>query len=239
MRVDEVTLDKSLTIILDWATSRASKYICVSNVHMCMEAFDKSAYQKIVNNSDLVVPDGKPLAVGLMLLGCKDCQQVRGADLTRSILEHANNKGLTIGLYGGTEEAVSKAISVVKNDYPHVTVGCGISPPFHALTEQEDEYYVKMINDANVHILLVGLGCPKQEIWMAKHKGRVMTVMVGVGAVFDFLSGTKKEAPRWLQKYGLEWLFRLLSEPNRLWKRYAVHNPRFIWHFFRQLISIR
>lgn len=239
MRVDEMSIDKSLALIIDWANRRESKYICVSNVHMCMEAFDKSSFQNIVNSADQVVPDGMPLAVGMRLLGSKYSQQIRGADLTRSILEHANNKGLVIGLYGGTEEAVAKIVSIIKKEYQSITIGCGISPPFHALSEQQDNQYVKIINDSNVQILLVGLGCPKQEIWMANHKGKVNAVMVGVGAVFDFLSGTKMEAPRWIQNIGLEWLFRLLSEPNRLWKRYATHNPRFIIYFFKQLLSIR
>ncbi|MCU7945061.1 MAG: WecB/TagA/CpsF family glycosyltransferase [Candidatus Thiodiazotropha sp. (ex Cardiolucina cf. quadrata)] len=112
-----------------------------------------------------------------------------------------------------------------------------ISPPFRELNKLEDTGFVDKINSTEVQILFVGLGCPKQEKWMAQHKGEVHAVMVGVGAVFDFLSGTKKEAPRWLQSLGLEWLFRLLSEPNRLWKRYTIHNPRFIWHFFKQLLS--
>jgi N-acetylglucosaminyldiphosphoundecaprenol N-acetyl-beta-D-mannosaminyltransferase len=114
-----------------------------------------------------------------------------------------------------------------------------ISPPYRELTQEEDQEYIETINNSGVQILFVGLGCPKQEIWMANHKGKVNSTMGGVGAGFDFLSGTKKEAPSWGQEVGLEWLFRLMLEPKRLWKRYLFYNPRFLWNFAKQLIHSR
>ncbi len=239
MRVDETSIKHSMALIQGWAERRESKNVVVSNVHMCMEAFDCPAFQHLINEADLVVPDGKPLAIGMRLLGAANTEQVRGANLTRALLDLVNNKHLIIGLYGGSEAAVIKFMAFIKNEYPSAETGCAISPPFRALTEQEDRDIVQKINDAGVQILFVGLGCPKQEKWMAEHKERVNAVMIGVGAVFDFLSGTRKEAPSWVQHIGLEWFFRLTSEPKRLWRRYMILNPRFVWHFGKQLLKAK
>lgn len=236
MRVDETSIDHSVSLIEGWVEKSAVAYVCVSNVHMCMETFDDPEFRALVNGADLVVPDGKPLAIGLKLLGSATAKQVRGADLTKELLRLADTREMTIGLYGGTEKAVKNFVSYIRRGYPSARIGCAISPPFRALDDLEDEAYAREINGAGVQILFIGLGCPKQEKWMAAHKGRVNAVMVGVGAVFDFLSGEKREAPRWMRSVGLEWLFRLMSEPKRLWRRYLILNPRFLWHFGKQLM---
>jgi N-acetylglucosaminyldiphosphoundecaprenol N-acetyl-beta-D-mannosaminyltransferase len=202
-----------------------------------MEAYDNQDFQSLVNDADLVVPDGKPLAIGLKLLGNRNSHQVRGADITRELLKCCSKNGFTLGFYGGTQEAIDKIKEMVRKEYPSIKLGCAVSPPFRKLSVQEDNNYIEQINESDVQILLVGLGCPKQEQWMAEHKGHVKAVMIGVGAVFDFLSGTKSEAPKWIHTIGFEWLYRLLSEPKRLWRRYAVYNPRFIWNFSKQLMT--
>ncbi|MEW8656825.1 MAG: WecB/TagA/CpsF family glycosyltransferase [Candidatus Thiodiazotropha endolucinida] len=239
MRVDQTSLIHSRNLISGWSSQYVSKIVCVSNVHMCMEAYDDYEYQDCINTADLVVPDGKPLALGLRLLGKKQAQQVRGADLTRELLQIANNNNIVIGFYGGTEDAIKRITTIISHDYPDIKIGCAISPPFRRLVKQEQDEYIKQINRSSVQILFVGLGCPKQEKWMAKHRSDVRTVMIGVGAVFDFLSGVKKEAPVVLQNIGLEWLFRLLTEPKRLWRRYLIHNPRFIINFTKQILKNR
>ncbi len=236
MRIDETSIAHTTSLIENRIAKNRSGYVCVSNVHMCMETFDHPDFRNVVNSADLVVPDGKPLAIGMKLLGSTTTEQVRGADLTKELLKLADKKKLVIGLYGGTEEAVGSFMNFIKLGYPSVRVGSAISPPFRLLDDREDERFVREINEAGVQILFVGLGCPKQEKWMAEHRGRVNAVMVGVGAVFDFLSGEKKEAPRLVQKLGVEWLFRLVSEPKRLWRRYLILNPRFLWHFGKQLV---
>ena len=239
MRVDETSIDHAVSLIGGWAQRGAAGYVCVSNVHMCMETFDDPEFRVLVNNADLVVPDGKPLAIGMKLLGSPTAEQVRGADLTKELLRLADTREMTIGLYGGTEKAVKNFVSYIRRSYPSARIGCAISPPFRILDDREDEAYVREINETGVQILFVGLGCPKQEKWMAVHRGKVDAVMVGVGAVFDFLSGEKREAPRWMRSVSMEWLFRLLSEPRRLWRRYLILNPRFVWHFGKQLITKR
>jgi N-acetylglucosaminyldiphosphoundecaprenol N-acetyl-beta-D-mannosaminyltransferase len=240
MRVDETSIKKVVDIIAEWCGKKnQSRYVCVSNVHMCIETYDSDVFRSVVNNADIVVPDGKPLVIGSRLLGGEESQQVRGADLTRALLELSNEQSLSIGFYGGSEQALNGIRDVIALRYPNAELNCLISPPYREISEKEDNEYIESINESGVNILFVGLGCPKQEIWMANHKGKVDSVMIGVGAVFDFLSGTKREAPKWIQEIGLEWLFRLLSEPKRLWKRYLIYNPRFVWIFTKQLVNSR
>lgn len=233
--VDVVTLGLSISLIEQWIHLQSSRYVCVSNVHMCMEAFDDPAFRGVLQRADLVVPDGKPIAVGLRLLGARGVEQIRGADLSRGLLRLAANRKLVVGLYGGTERAIGQFADYIERHYPGACVGCAISPPFRALDSSEDAAFVQRMNESGVQMLLVGLGCPKQEKWMADHKDKVNAVMVGVGAVFDFFSGERSEAPYWVRQIGMEWLFRLLAEPGRLWRRYLVLGPRFIWHFGKQL----
>lgn len=215
----------------------SGQYICVANVHMCMEAFDSMKFNEVVNNANLVVPDGVPLVWGLKALGQKKASQVRGSDLMMKVCARAEKEGVTIGLYGGTPEALEGLLNFLKNKFPNLKIPFASSPPFRPLTKEEDENYIKKIKNSGARILFVGIGCPKQENWMAEHQERLSCLMIGVGAAFDFFSGRKRHAPRWMQKAGLEWLFRLASDPKRLWRRYLKHNPRFIWYFGRQLLA--
>ena len=239
MGVNITSLTQAANKIEQWAKAYQSAYVCVSNVHMCMEVYDNSAFADIVNAADKVIPDGKPITLGLKLLGHTEASQVRGADITLTLCEMAASKGLVIGLYGGEESVLADFSHFLKTKFPDINIGCAISPPFRELSAQEDADMVAQINQAKVQILFVGLGCPKQERWMAAHKGQVNAVMLGVGAVFDFLSGHKKEAPRWVQSIGMEWFFRLVSEPRRLWKRYFYTNTKFIVLLAIQLFSKR
>jgi N-acetylglucosaminyldiphosphoundecaprenol N-acetyl-beta-D-mannosaminyltransferase len=146
---------------------------------------------------------------------------------------------VTVGFYGGTPEVLRSLLRHVRKRWPELRVAFAYSPPFRPATAAEEADTIRDINRSGAQILFVGIGCPKQEIWMSRHRGRVRAVMVGVGAAFDFLAGTKRQAPRFMQKTGTEWLFRLLAEPRRLWKRYLRHNPRFVALFGAQLIRAR
>lgn len=237
MNVDVTSISKVLNETKSNLSDRRSRYICVSNVHMCMETFDLPAFRKVVNEADLVIPDGRPIYWAQKLLGHKEAQQVRGQDIMNAICELSNTSELKIGFYGGSsDDVLQQVIAKLKQKYPLIKIVYSYSPPFRSLTQSEDEQVVAAITDSEVDVLFVGIGCPKQEIWMAEHKERVNCVMLGVGAAYDFIAGSKKHAPRWMQKIGLEWLFRLVSEPSRLWKRYLKQNPRFIYHFTKQLI---
>jgi len=234
MRVDITSLSVAVSKVIDWANQSKGRYVCVSNVHMCMESFDNSTFQKVVNNADFVVPDGRPLVWSQTLLGVKRAQQVRGMDLMLSLCERCAQSGESIGFYGGTSELLNKLGYVLKARFPGLRIDCAIAPPFRALTSAENSAYIEKINGSGVCILFVGIGCPKQEYWMAANKVNVDCVMLGVGAAFDFIAGRKRHAPRWMQVIGLEWFFRFLCEPRRLWKRYFSYNPRFVWHVSKQ-----
>ncbi len=225
--------------IIDAAQGREGRYVCVANVHMCMETHDHGDFEQIVNSAGLTVPDGMPLVWALKLLGEKQAGQVRGSDLFLKLCAEAEKRSIPVGLYGGTPASLRDLNRFLGREFPSLSVVCGISPPFRPLTPREDGEYIQQINAAGARILFVGIGCPNQEKWMAGHKEKLTCVMVGVGAAFDFFSGRKKHAPRWMQKAGLEWIFRLASDPKRLWKRYLKHNPRFIWYFAKQLLRSR
>ncbi len=215
--------------------SQTARYVCVSNVHMCMEVFDCPAFAQVVNQANYVVADGKPLSVAQRLLGHKSASQIRGFDLTMRLCQESVEKGLNVGFYGGASEKVLKNVeNHLKMQFPDIKVCFSYSPPFRPLTLTEDLAVVEEINSAEVDILFVGIGCPKQENWMAEHKDSLNCVMLGVGAAFDFISGEKKHAPILVQRIGMEWFFRLCSEPKRLWKRYLKHNPRFVYYFLQQ-----
>jgi len=239
MRVDATSYEDASQRVLLWARERRSTYICVATVHMVMEAFDSESFQRIVNEADLVTPDGMPLVWALRALGVGSASRVYGPDLMPHVLEKAAREEVPIGLYGGTPESLNLLHGVLKARYPDLKLVCKIAPPFRPLTAQEDEAVTQEIAASGARILFVGIGCPKQELWMAAHKDRIPAVMLGVGAAFDFHAGRVRQAPRWVQAAGLEWAFRLSMEPRRLWKRYLKHNPRFVAFFLMQLLGLR
>ncbi|HEU4561387.1 MAG TPA: WecB/TagA/CpsF family glycosyltransferase [Longimicrobium sp.] len=236
-RVDATSYDDAAARVAAWARAGESRYVCVSNVHMVMEGYDDPAYQRVVNAADLVTPDGVPLVWALRLMGVRDASRVYGPDLTPAVCGRAAQDGIPVGFYGGSPEALGGAVARLTERFPALRVVYRHSPPFRAATAGEDEETVAAINASGARILFVGLGCPKQERWMAEHRGRVGAVMLGVGAAFDFLAGTKRQAPRFLMKIGMEWAFRLATEPRRLGRRYLYHNPRYAACLLRQLAS--
>ncbi|MDB9374856.1 WecB/TagA/CpsF family glycosyltransferase [Nodularia sphaerocarpa] len=180
-----------------------------------------------------------PLVWGLKALGVHNTSRVYGPTLTLSVCAEAAEKNIPIALYGGTPESLAAFTKFLEQRFPNIKILCQIAPPFRPLTTEEDAEFTQKIVESGASILFVGIGCPRQEIWMAEHKERIPAVMLGVGAAFDFHSGRVKQAPGWMQKLGLEWLFRLIMEPKRLWKRYFKHNPRFIVIFLIQFLHYK
>jgi N-acetylglucosaminyldiphosphoundecaprenol N-acetyl-beta-D-mannosaminyltransferase len=205
-----------------------------------MESYDSPEYRAIVNGADLVTPDGMPLVWALRLFGVKEATRVYGPTLMMHVLERAAMEGVAVGFYGASSEVIARMLGECRRRFEGLRVTYAHAPPFRQLTDEEDRAVMQEINDSGARILFVGLGCPKQERWMASHKGSVRAVMLGVGAAFDFLAGVKPQAPDWMQRVGLEWVFRLATEPRRLWRRYAYHNPRFVallaGQYFKSLI---
>ena len=226
--IDGTSYNATVKLVMDWSRSLESRYVCIANVHMMMEAFGSLEFRMIIDNADLVTPDGMPLVWMLRLKGERNQPRVYGPTLMLHVLESAAHDKIPVGFYGGAPEVLVSLIQRMQARYDTLNVAFSFSPPFHAMSPEEDADMIEQINQSGARILFVGLGCPKQEIWMAGHRGKVNAVMLGVGAAFDIHSGIKPQAPMWMQKAGLEWLFRLFAEPRRLWKRYLYHNPRFI-----------
>ncbi len=227
-RVDAIEYSSLSALILEWTFKQESRYVCFANVHMLMEAHDSPAFKAVVNSADMVAPDGMPLVWMMRLKGRKDQQRVYGPTLMLHVLESAAQIGVPVGFYGSSPEVLQMLIQKMQIEFPNLKIAYSFSPPFRDLSMGEDFKVIQDINASGTRVLFVGLGCPKQEQWMAAHRGKANAVMLGVGAAFDFHAGVKSQAPAWLQQLGLEWLFRLVTEPHRLWKRYIIHNPRFI-----------
>ncbi len=214
-------------------------YVCFSTVHMIMESHDNAEYAAKVNGADLIIPDGMPLVWMQKLQGKGQAARVRANDLMMLLCAYAEKNDLSVGFYGGKQLVIEAITERAKKDFPKLKIAYAYSPPFRPLTGAEDAEITAEINDKQPDILFMGLGCPKQENWMAAHKNKIKAVMLGVGASFDFFAGNVKESPEWLGKLGLEWLFRLTQEPRRLWRRYLILNPRFVRLATLQLLKSR
>ena len=232
-----VTTNSIIEKIHQLVKAKNGGYVCFSTVHMVMESHDNSEYAAKVNGANLIVPDGMPLVWMQKWQGAKDANRVRANDLMIQLCAYAEKKDLTVGFYGGKQTVIDAILKRAEKDFPALKIVYAVSPPFRPLTAEEDAEITAEINRKNPDILFMGLGCPKQENWMCAHKDRTKAVMLGVGASFDFFAGNVKESPEWLGKLGLEWLFRLTQEPKRLWRRYLILNPRFMWLAAKQLLS--
>ena len=237
--VDATSYSDATARVMDWAARGESRYVCLGVVASVMEARESARYRDALESADLVTPDGMPLVWMLKGLGARPATRVYGPDLTVAVLEAAQAAGVPVGFYGSSEEVLFRLTANVRRRFPHLEIVFRQAPPFRELSRREDEETVHALGDSGARILFVGLGGAKQDLWMAEHRGRVPAVMLGVGAAFDFLAGTKPQAPRWMQSAGLEWLFRLATEPRRLWRRYLRHNPRFAFLAVKQILMTR
>lgn len=235
-RIDATSYEDACYSILQWLERKTYGYIIAANVHVVMTGYWQPNYQEIINNALLVTPDGMPLVWGMRWLGVKEQTRVYGPDLMLALCHIASQQQISIYLYGGTPSALIKLQENLQQQYPQLhIVGC-YSPPFHIPTPKEEQQDINRIKASGAKIVFVGLGCPKQEIWMAKHHPQINAILVGVGAAFSFHSKEVSQAPRWMMDRGLEWLHRFWAEPRRLWRRYLINNPAFIILFSGQLI---
>ena len=237
MSINPTSYEQACLRIIRWSKNNASKVVCFANVHMTMTAFDQPVFRAMINQADLVTPDGMPLVWTLWSMGYKNQKRVYGPTLTTKLLPLLADEGVPIGFFGSTTEVLKKLQSKIQQQHPEIDIVYANSPPFRELTEEEDQQIVAEIKSSGARVLFVGLGCPKQEIWMYHHKDQVQAVLLGVGAAFDFIAGTKKQAPLWIQRLGMEWFFRLVTEPKRLWKRYLIGIPLFLWRVLKQRLG--
>ena len=202
------------------------KYICVSNVHTTVMAHDNPAYRNVQNSAAIALPDGKPLSVVSRKRGYTEAERVTGPDLMGELFAREN--GLKHFFYGDKEETLQILQQKLKEKYPDIQIVGMVSPPFRSLSQEEEKAYIQQINDSGADIIWIGLGAPKQENWMYEHQGMFQGVMIGVGAGFSYHAGLIKRAPEWMQKMSLEWLYRLMQDPVRLFKRYFTTNLKFL-----------
>ena len=238
--VSALTMDSALRIIDGWIARGEHHYVCVTGVHGVMESQRDAVLRGIHNAAGLVTPDGMPLVWLSRLKGQRFVERVYGPDLMLEVCARSVSRGYRHFFYGGGDGVAERLADRLRARVPGLTVAGTATPPFRLLSAAEEADVERRINDAGPNIVWVGLSTPKQERWMHTHVGRLdAQVLVGVGAAFDFHAGLKKQAPRWMQRSGLEWLFRLRTEPRRLWRRYLVNNPWFLWCIALQALGVK
>lgn len=232
------TMSEAVDTIGRWIAGRESRYVCASDVHSIMRAQETASHMEALNAADMVVPDGMPVVWASRLYGAAKAQRVCGPDLMLAVCERSLTTGWTHYFYGGAEGVAEALAEKLRTRYPGLKVVGTECPPFRPLTDGETQAALQRINDAAPDIVWIGLGCPKQEAWMLKHRPDLPgKTLVGVGAAFDFHTDRVKRAPVWMQNSGLEWAHRLASEPRRLWRRYLLQAPRFVFASLREWIS--
>ncbi|MCB2378012.1 WecB/TagA/CpsF family glycosyltransferase [Hymenobacter sp. BT635] len=223
--------------ILRLGAARASAYVCCANVHMLVEAHHHPDFRRILDEANLVVPDGSPVAAAVGLFHRQRQERVAGMDLLPALLTEAAKRGQSVYFYGTTDEILGAMVARAQRELPALRVVGAYSPPFRALTAEEDAAETAAINAADPDLLFVALGCPRQERWMAAHRGRVRACMLGVGQAFPVYAGLEPRLPRWARQLWLEWAYRLWLEPKRLWRRYLHTNTRFVYLMGRRFLA--
>ncbi len=227
--ISPINIPLAVETIDGWISRREHHYICVTGVHGVMESQSCSDLKKIHNDAGMVTPDGMPMVWLSKWAGFKNVTRVYGPDMMAAVCEESVSKGHRHFLYGGAEGVADQLKQKLEERFPGIQIVGTFCPPFRQMSGEEDMDVIQRIDSTNADIVWVGLSTPKQERWMAAHTHSLKApVLVGVGAAFDFHAGLKKQAPPWIQKSGMEWLFRLITEPKRLWKRYLRNNPLFI-----------
>jgi N-acetylglucosaminyldiphosphoundecaprenol N-acetyl-beta-D-mannosaminyltransferase len=236
-RIDVLGWDEALARLLDWGQTRSMRYACLCNVHSVVTCTRDPAFRSVIDNADLASADGAPVAWAVRRFAQVAQERINGPDLMWRYLAAAQDCGQSVFLYGAAPHTLELLHGAIERAFPRLRIAGTCSPPFRALSLAEDEAIVARINRSGANLVFVGLGCPKQELWMGSHCGRIAAPMVGVGAAFDYHAGTLKRAPPWWQRHGLEWLYRLCAEPRRLAARYLVSNSLFIAGIARQLLA--
>ena len=238
-KIDVVSWAEAIDRVMSWAKRRESKYICACNVHVVVTAKRDVHLAKAIDHCDLATPDGMPIAWSIRRAGFRHQQRINGPDLMLQSCLRAGQDGVPIFLFGSAETTLAALRTKLLALSPNLRIAGIYSPPYRKFSDAEDAEIATTINASGAGIVFVGLGCPKQELWMEQQRGTIKAVMIGVGAAFDYHAGTLKRAPGWMQSIGLEWLFRLAAEPRRLWRRYLVTNSVFIASMTAQLIRAK
>ena len=231
VRVSDITIPLALAVIDGWVNSRHKTYVCVAPVSTLVDCQKNEDYRNVVNRAGMVTPDGMPVVWLGKAKGSRTIERTYGPDLLTAVCENGSKQGYRHFFYGGTSQTLDRLHERLKAKTSGINIVGKISPDFTPQARRESNEVIEQINYAKPDILWIGLGSPKQDFWMSMHRPLLdVPVMIAVGAAFDFLSGTKPQAPVWMRKSGLEWVFRLWHEPRRLWKRYLIGNSAFIYY---------
>ena len=234
VNVSRVEPGLALQQICEWVTQKQCTYVCVAPVATLVDARRNPAYAHAVNGAGMVTPDGMPVVWLAQCHGCKDIARTYGPDLMLEVCNHGQDRGLRHFFYGGAEDTLQKLQQKLLAAYPRLRIVGSYAPPYKSEVWREDQKVLDLINSSKADIVWIGLGSPKQDFWMQLHRPLLNApVIVGAGAAFDFCSGSKPQAPRWMQARGLEWFFRLCCEPRRLWKRYLIGNSLFLIYLIK------
>lgn len=238
--ISAINMGMAVEMIDAWIADKDRYYVTVTGVHGVMECQSDELLRRIHNRAGLVTPDGMPMVWIGRRRGCRQMQRVYGPDLMARVCARSPERGYRHFFYGGAAGVAERLAQQLSRRYPGLVVVGTHSPPFHALTPEEDAAETALINEAEPDIVWVGLSTPKQERWVGVHRERLSApVLIAVGAAFDIHAGLKPEAPIWVQHSGFQWLFRLALEPRRLWRRYLVNNPIFLLRFVQQELGLR
>ena len=227
----------ALRAMLTQARRRAGGAVCFCNVHMCVQGLRDRTLRRALARAEWVMPDGMPVVMALRLLNARCCERVAGMDAMPTLCRAAAAEGLKVYFYGSSPAIVAALRRRFARDLPDLTIAGSVSPPYRPLTTDEEAADLAAIEASGAHLCFVGLGCPKQELWMDRNRERTGALLLGVGAAFATTAGVQRVAPQWMRDHSLEWLYRLAQEPRRLWRRYASTNPIFMNLFLRQLWS--
>lgn len=237
--VTALPFNAQVDLILKWANHRLSRVVCVANVHMLMEAHSNRDFASVLETADLVTPDGMPLVWLMNLMGVSNQDRVAGMDILIALCDRASTENIGVFFLGSQSEILDRMSTRLEQDFPGLK-RVGMEPlPFRPMTPAEDEAIIRKINKSGAGVVFVSLGCPKQELWMHQHRGKIQAVMVGLGGAFPVYAGVHKWAPGWVRRWGFEWCYRLIQEPRRLWKRYYNTIPPFIFLATKQLLLDR
>jgi N-acetylglucosaminyldiphosphoundecaprenol N-acetyl-beta-D-mannosaminyltransferase len=241
VKVHAVQIPDAVSQMEEWIREHdACHYVAVTGMHGVMEAQHDHLFKTILNTADMVVSDGMPLVWAGRRHGFPMKRRVYGPELMLTFCKETAHKGYRHYFYGGATEVPGELAHSLQTRFPGMHIAGTFSPPFRALTKEEDDEIVARINEAKADILWVGLSTPKQERWMYEHRDKLnVPVLMGVGAAFDLNSGRLKQAPPWMRENGLEWFFRLLMEPRRLWKRYLVYGSKFAWNVSLEMLKLK
>ena len=228
INITNATYQNILAHIVVLAQNKISSYVCTLNVHMVIEAYKDKVFANAVNNANLITIDGMPIVKAIQWLYGTKLERVAGMDLLPDLVSESEKHKLSIFFYGATTTVLNKINNKINLHFPNVRANF-YSPPFRELSEKEEKEVVDLINKSGANMVFVALGCPKQEKWMNKMQGKINAVMIGLGGAFPVYAEIEKRAPRWMQKNGMEWFFRLVQDPKRLWKRYLTTNFYFVY----------